>query len=227
MGVSAASSPRARILIHQAYQRLFSAFGPQHWWPARTPFEVMVGAILVQNTNWKNVEKAIDNLRNKKLLSPRKLNAVSLQELAKYIRPAGYFNVKAKRIKNFVTFFIGRYQGSLAKMRARSVRVLREQLLSVSGVGQETADSILLYALSKPIFVIDAYTKRVFSRHKIFSCDISYQDAQEIFHKNLPQSGKIYNEYHALIVQLAKQYCRVKPLCLKCPLNRINQHSRR
>jgi len=187
----------------------------------------MVGAILVQNTNWKNVEKAIARLKDRKLLTPRKLNAISLQELAKHIRPAGYFNVKAKRIKNFVAFFIGRYQGSLAKMRARSVRVLREQLLSVSGVGEETADSILLYALNKPIFVIDAYTKRVFSRHKIFSCDISYRDAQEIFHKNLPQSGKIYNEYHALIVQLAKQYCRVKPLCLKCPLSRINQHSRR
>ncbi len=177
--------------------------------------------------NWKNVEKAIDNLRNKKLLSPRKLNAVSLQELAKNIRPAGYFNVKAKRIKNFVTFFIGRYQGSLAKMRARSVRVLREQLLSVSGVGEETADSILLYALNKPIFVIDAYTKRVFSRHKIFSCDISYQDAQNFFHKNLPQSGKMYNEYHALIVQLAKNYCRSKPICLECPLYKINQHSGR
>jgi len=200
------------------YRILFNFFGPQHWWPAQTPFEVMVGAVLVQNTNWKNAERVIDQLKRRSLLTPKKLNALNVRALASHIRPVGYFNVKAKRLKNFLSFFIDHYSGSVGRMKACSGTALRRELLSVNGIGPETADSILLYALQKPFFVIDAYTRRVFSRHGIIGKNDVYEKAQQIFMRSLPCDVKLYNEYHALIVKVAKDFCRTKPLCLACPL---------
>lgn len=204
--------------LKEIYQILFRKFGPQHWWPAQTPFEVMVGAILVQNTNWANTERAIRNLKVKKLLSPQKLKVVSVKSLATAIKPAGYFNVKAKRLKNFINFLFKTYGGNLTKMRSQDGEVLRRQLLGVNGIGPETADSILLYALDKPYFVVDAYTRRIFVRHGFLKGKCEYAQVQKFFTQRLPKDRKLYNEYHALIVRLAKDFCRTKPLCDKCPL---------
>lgn len=204
--------------LQEIYRILFRAFGPQYWWPAKTPFEVAVGAILVQNTNWKNTERAIANLRAKKFLSPRKLKEISVKELAQAIKPAGYFNIKTKRLKHFIDFLFANYGGDIKKMRREEGAALRAKLLSVNGIGPETADSILLYALDKPFFVVDAYTKRIFSRHKILTGKLEYGRIQEFFTARLPKDVQLYNEYHALIVRLAKDFCRTKPLCRQCPL---------
>lgn len=203
------------------YRVLFYSFGPQHWWPAKTPFEVMVGAILVQNTNWKNAERAIDQLKARHLLTPEKLNALNVKALANHIRPAGYFNVKAKRLKNFLSFFVGHYGGSVKRMKACDGAKLRRELLSINGIGPETADSILLYALEKPFFVVDAYTKRIFSRHGIVQKDDAYEKVQKAFIRSLLCDVRLYNEYHALIVKVAKDFCRTKPLCKTCPLRSL------
>ena len=219
MGTRAGRSQVTRVSLLKIYRVLLGTFGPQGWWPAQSPFEVMVGAILVQNTNWKNAERAIDHLKRKRLLTPRNLHALSVRALAAQIRPAGYFNVKARRLKNFLAFFVDRYQGSVKKMRAQKKEDLRAQLLAVKGIGPETADAILLYALDKPLFVIDNYTKRVFSRHGIFPQDVPYPEAQQVFHRYLSCDAKLYNEYHALLVRLAKEFCRARPLCGRCPLN--------
>jgi endonuclease-3 related protein len=213
--------------LKEIYQILFCAFGPQHWWPAQTPFEVMVGAILVQNTNWKNTERAIQNLKAKKLLTPLKLRNVPVKVLSQAIKPAGYFNIKAKRLKNFITFLFTAYGGSLKKMKARNGEMLRRELLSVNGIGEETADSILLYALDKPFFVVDAYTKRIFSRHGFLKGKLEYGRVQKFFTQNLPRKIKLYNEYHALIVRLAKDFCRTKPLCEKCPVGFLCAYQKR
>ncbi len=200
------------------YKELYKSFGPQHWWPGDTPFEVAVGAILTQNTNWGNVEKAINNLKAARALSAKKIDKLNPNSLAVLIRPAGYFNIKAKRLKAFISFLMKNYHGSMAMMRREDVHSLREKLLSVNGVGPETADSILLYALDKPVFVIDAYTKRVLSRHKIMDPDKSYEEFQELFHSSLRKDLTLFNEYHALFVAVGKTYCKPKPLCDKCPL---------
>ncbi|MBI5875870.1 MAG: endonuclease III domain-containing protein, partial [Deltaproteobacteria bacterium] len=201
------------------YKKLFSAFGSQHWWPGDTPFEVIVGAILTQNTAWTNVEKAIRNLKKAKLLNPKRLHDLSQAELAQYIRPAGYFNIKAKRLKHFLNYLFDNYGGSLNRMFKKRTDALRRELLEVNGIGPETADSILLYAGNHPVFVVDAYTKRIFSRHGIILADVEYHDVQEIFIKNLPHDVKMFNEYHALIVRVGKDFCRTKkPLCGRCPL---------
>lgn len=203
----------------EIYKKLYAYFGPQHWWPAQTPFEVMVGAILTQNTNWSNVEKAIQNLKRKKLLSAEKLYHLPEKKLAALIRSAGYYNIKANRLKFFLDFFIKKYKGDIKKLAKCSVRVLREDLLSVKGIGAETADSILLYALNKPIFVVDAYTKRILSRHKIIRCGAGYAEVQEIFMRNLKKDRNLFNEYHALLVKLGKEYCfKNNPKCQICPL---------
>ena len=205
--------------IKKTYRKLFTAFGPQHWWPGDTPFEVIVGAILTQNTAWTNVEKAIHNLKKARLLTPRKMHDLSQAELAKYIRPAGYFNIKAKRLKHFLNYLFDNYGGSLNRMFKKRTDALRRELLSVNGIGPETADSILLYAGNHPVFVVDAYTKRIFSRHQIIKADAEYHDVQEIFMKNLPHNIKMFNEYHALIVRIGKDFCRNrKHLCSRCPL---------
>jgi len=201
------------------YQKLYSRFGPQHWWPADSPFEVMVGAILTQNTNWRNTERAINNLKEHKLLAPDKLYRLTPKRLASLIVPAGYYNIKAKRLKEFLKFFIKRYQADLEKMRSEDMRNLRYQLLSINGIGPETADSILLYALGKPIFVIDAYTKRIVSRHSLIREDAGYEETQVLFMKNLKADVKLFNEYHALLVRLGKEICIKKnPRCEICPL---------
>ena len=203
------------------YKKLYRAFGPQHWWPGETPFEVAVGAILTQNTNWGNVEKAIANLKNDRKLNAAALHGLPVGRLATLIRPAGYFNIKAKRLKHFMDFLVREYGGSMAKMKKEEVAVIREKLLDVNGIGPETADSIILYALEKPVFVIDAYTKRVLSRHNILDHDSSYDKFQQLFHRNLGKDVQLFNEYHALIVRVAKEHCRTKPVCAGCPLEGV------
>lgn len=200
------------------YKKLYASFGPQHWWPGKTPFEVAVGAILTQNTNWSNVEKAIANLKSDKALNPKALHDMSHARLASLIRPAGYFNIKAKRLKNFISFLINKYHGSMSRMAKEDLGAIRTKLLSVNGIGPETADSIILYALQKPVFVVDAYTKRVLSRHNILAHDASYDTFQGFFHSKLRKDISLFNEYHALFVRLAKENCRTKPLCEGCPL---------
>ena len=207
-------------LLAEIYHKLYKAFGPQHWWPGNTPFEVAVGAVLTQNTNWGNVEKAILNLKRQGVLSARALHKMHQDDLASLIRPAGYFNVKAKRLKSFIDFLMKETHGSMKIMARRDVRELRIKLLGVNGIGQETADSILLYALEKPVFVIDAYTKRVLSRHNVIGHDRSYEEYQELFHSTLQRDVQLFNEYHALFVKVGKSFCkRSAPLCIKCPLH--------
>ena len=205
--------------LNLIYQRLYGAFGPQYWWPGESAFEVMVGAVLTQSTSWSNVEKAIRNIKKNKLLAPRKLYHLSHRARARLIRSTGYFNIKAKRLKEFLAFFLKAYQGDLKKMRRQDISRLREELLSVKGIGPETADSILLYALDKPVFVVDAYTKRIFSRHHLIEDDATYEETQNLFMRNLKKDAKLFNEYHALLVRLGKDFClKRRPKCDICPL---------
>ncbi len=204
--------------IIEIYHKLYRAFGPQHWWPGDSPFEIAVGAILTQNTNWANVEKAIASLKNKRALSAKGIHEMKTEKLALFIRPAGYFNVKARRLKAFIHFLINDYHGSMGRMKNENLDTLRTKLLNVHGIGPETADSILLYALDNPVFVIDAYTKRVLSRHSVINHDESYERIQDLFHETLKRDTELFNEYHALFVRLGKTYCRKKPLCDGCPL---------
>jgi endonuclease III related protein len=205
--------------LNQIFQKLYSAFGAQHWWPAENSFEVMVGAILTQNTNWSNVTKAIQVLKEKKLLDPNKLHSLKHKKLAGLIRSAGYYNIKAVRLKNFLKFFFDNYAAKTKLLAAQNLMILRSQLLAINGIGPETADSILLYALNKPVFVVDAYTKRILLRHKLIDQEADYSLVQNIFMRNLKKSPKIFNEYHALLVKLGKDYCRKQnPKCEICPL---------
>ncbi len=201
------------------YEKLYTYFGPQYWWPAETAFEVIVGAILTQNTSWLNVEKAINNLKKYKLLNPNKLYRLPQARLSKIIRPAGYYNIKAKRLKEFLNFLFDNYKGNLKRMALQDTFTLRVQLLSVNGIGPETADSILLYALNKPVFVIDSYTRRILSRHSLIKGDASYEQAQNAFMDKFKPDEKLFNEYHALLVKLAKEFClKNKPKCEICPI---------
>jgi len=200
------------------YHTLLSFFGEQGWWPADTPFEVVVGAVLTQNTAWRNVERAIENLKEEGVLTPQGLREVEESSLAELIRPAGYYNVKAKRLKSLMEFLDRGYGGDLRKLFTEPLSSLRAKLLAVKGIGPETADSILLYAGEKPIFVIDAYTRRILSRHGMITDGASYGDIQDLIMRNLPQDVPLYKEYHALFVQLAKTFCKTKPLCAGCPV---------
>jgi endonuclease-3 related protein len=204
--------------LRALYETLSHAFGPQKWWPGDTPFEIAIGAILTQNTNWSNVEKAIRNLKREKLLTARALHALPERKLAELIRPAGYFNVKSRRLKAFLGYLADRHQGSMAKMKRRPLDELRPELLGVHGIGPETADSILLYALEKPTFVIDAYTKRVLSRHSVLEYENSYDAFQALFHRMFPQDVALFNEFHALFVRTGKEFCKPTPRCTDCPL---------
>lgn len=205
--------------FHQVYGLLYRSYGSQNWWPAETPFEVMIGAILTQNTAWTNVEKALQNLKKENLLTPQKMLVSTNSKLAKTIRPSGYFNQKSKKLKNFLLFFKNKYHFSISSMRKKDLHFLRRELLEVNGIGPETADSILLYALEKSIFVIDAYTKRIFSRLGLCQPDISYDALQSLFMKNIKTSIPLFNEYHALIVHHGKNICKkTKPLCDQCCL---------
>ncbi len=215
-------SKKSKEILSEIYDRLLKHFGPQSWWPGETPFEVMVGAILTQNTNWKNVEKAIENLKKERVLSLQKLLQLSEPELAQLIRPAGFFNVKAKRLRAFLEFLQETYQGDIDRMRSIPTQKLREQLLSVKGIGKETADSILLYALEHPIFVVDTYTYRVFTRHFLIEEEAGYDELQELAMNHLPPEVSHYNEYHALLVMTGKKFCSPQPKCEACPLNGLN-----
>lgn len=209
--------------LFEIYEILLDHFGPQGWWPGETPFEIMVGAVLTQNTNWTNVSKAIANLRKEDLLSFDKLHDLDVEFLAEKIRPAGYFNLKAARLKNLLNFVAREYNGSLEEMFAVDTHILREEILTVKGIGPETADSILLYAGNKPVFVVDAYTHRIFARHNIIAEEDGYHEIQEYFALALPEDVPLFNEYHALIVRLGKEFCKKsKPLCSKCPLGKLD-----
>lgn len=190
-----------------------------NWWPAQTPFEVIVGAILTQSTAWVNVEQALANLRRAQLLTPSRMEHVSEARLARLIRPSGYFRQKAKKLKAFVGFLGRHYGGSLARMFRMPTSELREQLLAVHGIGPETADSILLYAGGHPVFVVDAYTHRILGRHGLSSGKPDYASVQSFFEANLPKDADLYNEFHALLVNVGKNWCRKgQPCCEDCPL---------
>ena len=209
-------------ILRDYYDALFTSFGPQHWWPGRTSFEIIVGAILTQNTSWSNVELAMKNLRRNKLLTPNTIEAVPFRRLATLIRSSGYFRQKAKKLKAFVSFLRAEHQGSLVKMFRTPNEVLRQQLLGVHGIGPETAASILLYAGRYPVFVVDAYARRMLERHRLASPKHSYQDLRQFFERNLPADVPLYNEFHALIVRTGKDYCRASnPRCAECPLHRF------
>lgn len=209
---------KAPLLI---YRKLYEAFGPQRWWPGETRLEIIVGAILTQNTAWSNVEKAIANLKSAgELSSMSSLAGMDTRKLARHIRPAGYYNVKARRLKNCLKFLRSRFGADLRGVSGCDTRTLRDELLAVNGIGPETCDSILLYAFERPVFVVDAYTRRIFSRHGLLRSD-DYHDVQKIFTDNLPKSVRLFNEFHALIVRLGKEFCRTRPRCGHCPLNKM------
>lgn len=220
------------------YQRLHRRFGPQGWWPStpegqhrpiyypgqsprclseRDRFEICVGAILTQNTAWTNVEKALHQLHLHRALSPQKISAMSPAKLAKLILSSGYFTQKSKKLKIFCDHLLKNYNGKVSEMGKRPLLKLREELLGIWGIGPETADSMLLYALGMPVFVVDAYTRRVGNRIGLFKTE-DYGEVQKFFESNLPHSAELFNEYHALIVELAKNTCKTKPLCGDCPL---------
>lgn len=207
----------------EMHHLLLDHFGPQDWWPGETTLEIMVGAVLTQNTNWANVEKAIHNLKEHGLLSVEVLEGIPPDELAKEIRPAGYFNIKAKRLKNLVRFLIERYEGSVEELAGEETGNLREQLLAVNGIGPETADSILLYSLERPVFVVDGYTYRILLRHGMADDQMDYHELQGMFMDNLPEDVHLFNEFHALIVRTGKEYCKKRPLCRDCPLGHWGQ----
>jgi endonuclease-3 related protein len=201
------------------YELMSSALGPMRWWPAQTPFEVIVGAILTQSTAWGNVERAIGNLRSARLLTPSAMLRARTQRLAGLVRPSGYFRQKAKKLKAFVRFLHNAYGGSLKGMFQTPTSQLREELLSVHGIGPETADSILLYAGNHPVFVVDAYTHRIFGRHAITNGKPDYETVRDLFESSLPRRQELFNEFHALIVNTGKNWCRKSaPRCEECPL---------
>ena len=217
------------------YTKLYSHFGSQKWWPVtekgkihpeysdgpkngKQQLEVIFGAILAQNTTWKNAEKAIIELNRNNLIDAKKILNISNEKLSKIIRSSGYHNQKTKKLKNFCNFLLGNYDGSLNALFKVNIKRLRQELLSVNGIGPETADSIILYAAKKPIFVIDAYAKRIMNR--VGFKEASYDELQQLFMKSLPNSEKLFNEYHALLVELGKNICKKQPLCNKCPINK-------
>lgn len=200
------------------FERLHTRFGPLHWWPADTPFEVCIGAILTQNTAWTNVEKAIVNLKGAGMLTPAAIRDCPADRLADLIRPAGYFNVKSRRLKDFVDWLFLHHDGSLEQLFSGDWQHLRTELLKVRGIGPETADSILLYAGGQPTFVVDAYTRRLFHRLGWLTESAGYDLTRRLFMTTLPANVPLFNEYHAQIVEQCKRYCRVRPLCTDCPL---------
>jgi len=208
-----------REKLFEIYQLLYRHYGPQQWWPGETPYEVMIGAVLTQNTSWKNVGKAIDNLKRAGMLSYEKMSSLPVALLAEYIRPAGYFNIKAERLRNLFLLVRERYDGSVGRMLTEETGELRQALLSVKGIGPETADSILLYAAQRPVFVVDAYTYRILSRHDLIGEECTYEELQQFFMDNIEPDSVLYNEFHALLVCAAKDYCKkTSPRCSACPL---------
>jgi endonuclease-3 related protein len=206
-------------VLMKIYHRLLARYGPQHWWPAREPFEVIVGAILTQSAAWVNVEKAIAALRGAGAMSPKALRELPQSEVARLIHSCGYYNAKARKLSAFARWLGEQYNDSLERLFAGSIDDLRRQLLAVYGIGEETADSILLYAANKPVFVIDAYTRRIIGRTGLAPDSNSYGAYQSLFMDNLPADAGLFNEYHALLVCLAKQVCQPRPRCRQCCLN--------
>ena len=209
--------PASQLLMNM-FRAMSQAYGLQLWWPAKTPWEVIVGAILTQNTAWRNVEQAIARLAQAGALQPEKMRALNERDLAELIRPAGTYRLKASRLKRFVEFFFERYDGDLPAMFRTSLDTLRTELLGIHGVGRETADAILLYAGHLPSFVVDAYTARILRRHGLLDEEADYEQIKEFFESHLPADVDLYNEYHALLVQVGKEHCRPKPRCPGCPL---------
>jgi len=219
--------PTGQPPLDEYYNSLFTALGPQHWWPGKTQFEIIVGAILTQNTSWINVERAISNLRSAGLLTPAAMRKVSLRRLERLVRSSGYFRQKARKLRAFCEFLRAEYGGSLKRMFETPTIVLREKLLGVFGIGPETADSILLYAGDHAVFVVDAYTKRVLSRHGWIPQEAKYGDVRWMFEREFPGDVKRFNEFHALIVNTGKNFCRTRdPLCGECPLRRYLEEGR-
>ena len=223
--ISGKKAPSARMAENAAsalpryYDALFATLGPRKWWPANTPFEVIVGAILTQNTAWVNVERAMENLRRERMLSARSIDRAPVGKLERLVRPSGYFRQKAKKLKAFTQFLHANYAGCLPRMFRTPASQLREKLLAVHGIGPETADSILLYAGRYPVFVVDAYTRRILERHALTQGRLSYEEIRSLFETSLPRDTQLYNEFHALIVEAGKRWCRTKnPRCEECPL---------
>lgn len=212
------SRTRRHPPLQDVYRALFAQWGPQHWWPGRTRFEIIAGAILTQNTAWTNVEKAIRRLRKERALTLDALHRAPDRQVAEWIRPAGFFRLKARRLKAFTRMVTNDFEGHLSKLFALDTNELRHVLLDVNGIGPETADSILLYAAHRPVFVVDAYTRRILSRHGWLAANASYDEVAACVTAHIPRDIQMYNEYHALLVRLAKEYCRTKPRCAACPL---------
>ncbi|HEY97106.1 MAG TPA: hypothetical protein G4O16_02875 [Dehalococcoidia bacterium] len=206
-------------VLLDTYGKLLARYGPQHWWPAEEPFEVIVGAILTQSAAWINVEKAIKNLKKAGPLTPKALRNLTAEEITDLVYPSGYYNVKARKLKAFVSWLGEKYDDSLSGLFSKNTANLREELLLVYGIGEETADSIILYAADKPVFVIDAYTRRFINRRGLKPATESYTAYQALFMKHLPADSQLFNEYHALLVTLGKDVCRKNPACARCCLN--------
>lgn len=224
--VQQAASP-SEPPLEEYYETLFAALGPQQWWPAKTPLEVIVGAILTQNTSWTNVERALGNLRASRLLTFNSLEKTPLPRLERLIRSSGYYRQKARKIRAFCSFVRTEYGGLLKKMFATPTGILREKLLSVHGIGPETADSILLYAGNHGVFVVDAYTKRMLARHGWATEKSKYEEIRTLFERRLGADTQIFNEFHALIVHTGKNYCKTRePLCDQCPLGELRKEGR-
>jgi endonuclease-3 related protein len=206
-------------IFERIFRRLFDFFGPQHWWPGETVEEIIIGAVLTQNTNWSNVERAIDNLRKNNALSLKKILSIPPRLLSEMIRPSGYYNIKEKRLRAVADYFLDRCNGAFDLFNNIPLDTLRSELLSVYGVGPETADSILLYALKRPVFVVDAYTRRLGIRHGFLRKNQGYESIRNLFEASLEKNDRFFNEYHALIVRLGKDFCRSICRCHSCPLN--------
>ncbi len=210
---------RTRSALLDYYRDLLARYGPQHWWPAESPFEVAVGTILVQGTKWKNVEKAIATLKTYGLLDPVRILESDEETLGLAIRPSGTYRVKARRLRGFVQWFVDR-GADFDRIRDLGLSRLREELLAIRGIGRETADAILLYAFDLPTFVIDRYTWRILTRHELMPEDVTYDEMKELFEGNLMRDRKFFNEYHALIVKVGIEHCRSKAKCAGCPLEK-------
>lgn len=211
----------SRNKIETIFNILFKRFGEQHWWPGDTSFEIIIGAILTQGTNWNNVEKAIGNIKKEGLLDIDRFKDLKIEKIKYLVKPSGFYNVKAQRLKIFLSEFKKRFK-KIEEMKEMEIEEIRQWLLSIKGIGKETADSIILYALNKPVFVVDAYTRRILKRHNLINGDEDYEIIRKIFEDNLPKDQKIYNEYHALLVKVGKDYCfKNNPYCEKCPLKII------
>jgi endonuclease-3 related protein len=207
-----------RRTLETYYRRMARQYGATGWWPGDSPFEIAVGAILTQNTAWRNVEQAIDNLKREKLLTPNAILDCPLESLEQALRPSGYFRVKAQRLRHFCRYLVDRYDGNMQRLARRPLEELRPELLAVHGIGPETADDILLYACEHPVFVVDAYTRRIFARHGLVPQEIDYEDLRAVFESRLPADVAMFKEYHGLIVYVGKDFCRGKPNCAACPL---------